>query len=163
MYLTFQELIDIIGLTELSQFATSAEQKAINAHLLNLTILEGDRTGYSDEEIKTADATWRTIKIAVEDATRIINSYLKKAQLSQETIDANPIRRHCASIVRYYLAKDNPTEKIIADFTEAKSWLHDVYEDAELIKPSLFEDNFFPNIFTGSLESQIDWNSWPKL
>jgi phage gp36-like protein len=128
-YITASEYVDRFGLEETSNIATPQRSQPINTTLLQLTIDNGDRSGYTSEEIAIADETLAVINLAIDYATNEMTGYFNvqyNLPLTSYIITKNPIKGFCSDITRYRLAKLRPTEEIIKRYDNAITWLKQV-------------------------------------
>lgn len=131
MYVTPAQLSERPGARELAQVASDAHKRVVDFELMELTLLGGDRTAYSDDDIADADRALARINDAINDADGLIDGYLVKRGY---VVPLNPIPRLLVSwsrdIARYLLHKDRlsaeSTDPIVRNYRDAMKMLEQV-------------------------------------
>lgn len=131
MYVTPAQLSERPGARELAQVASDAHKRVVDFELMELTLLGGDRTAYSDDDVAAADKALLRINDAINDADGLIDGYLVKRGY---VVPLSPVPRLVVSwsrdITRYMLHKDRlsaeATDPIVRNYREAMKMLADV-------------------------------------
>jgi phage gp36-like protein len=131
MYATVLQLLQRYGNDEIAKVALSEDIfPSDSGDLLYQTVINGDRSAWTAQEIAAADQALIKINLAVDDAQKHINSYLVASNytlpLSQEMIDNSDLSRSESAITRYYLYDDDPTEEVGKRFKNVIAWLKDL-------------------------------------
>ena len=136
-YVTKQKLVDLFGADELAQ----------------LTDRFGD--GDIDDDVLNA---------AIADAEQLANSYLAPRYtlpLDQALVDASPLPRRCADLVRYALMSGVPTDEARDRYKDAVAWLRDVQNNrASLGETDTAVATPEGRLVTGQGSSGIDWGGY---
>lgn len=128
MYVTPAQLCERPGARELAQVASDAHKRMVDYELMELTLLGGDRTAYSDDDVADADKALQRIVDAINDADGLINGYLVKRGYAVPLL---PVPRLVTSwsrdIARYLLHKDRlsaeATDPIVRNYRDAMKML----------------------------------------
>ncbi|MBF0163430.1 MAG: DUF1320 family protein [Magnetococcales bacterium] len=114
------------GARELAQVAVPEELTPVSPELLRLTLEGGNRAGFTADQTDAADVGASALLQALEDASRLIDSYLVTRQLlplSDERIAQSPLPRLCGEIARRLLHRDRIPEAVQAGYERAMAWL----------------------------------------
>ncbi|MEX2475063.1 gp436 family protein [Marinobacter sp.] len=122
-YVSHAELADRPGARELAEQATPQHLPMVDFELMEATLLGGDRTTWSEEEIAVADEALSRVDLAVADAEALINGFLAK----RGYVPLDPVPGIVANwtrvIARYYLHKDrvgtDDKDPVLRDYRDA--------------------------------------------
>lgn len=131
MYISHAQLAERPGARELAQVATAAHEHLVSYELMEATLLGGDRSAWSPEEIAIADDAVQRIDDAVNDAGSLIDGYLVKRGYS---VPLDPVPDLVVTwarwITRYLLHQDRITDErgdpIVRDYRDALKFLQQV-------------------------------------
>jgi phage gp36-like protein len=130
-YITHQQLHERPGARELSEVASDEHKPMVAYELMELTLLSGDRSDYSSDDIALADEALARIDDAVTDAGGLIDGYLRKGGY---TLPVSPVPRlltvWCRAIARYFLHQHRraleSNDTIVRDYRDALKLLQQV-------------------------------------
>lgn len=130
MYTTLAQLAEIPGALELAQAASDAFGAVVDAQLMESTLLDGDRSAYTAEQIAAADSARARIEQAVSEADAVIDGYLgRRYALPLATMPAI-LATWARSIARHRLHAsrviDERTDPIARDYRDAIRFLEQV-------------------------------------
>lgn len=130
-YVTPQQLVENPGVRELSQVASDEHHPLVLYDLLELTLLNEDRSEFSPEDIALADQALQRINDAVQDAEGLINGYLVQRGYSLPLAPAHRlVKVWCRAIARYYLHRHRVSlesnDPIVRDYRDALKLLQQV-------------------------------------
>lgn len=154
-YITPEQLADLPGARELAQVATAAHRPMVPPELMEATLLGGDRTQWTADEVADADDALDRITSTAEQAESLINGYLAKRNY---VLPLNPVPKLVTTwtrdITRYYLHKDRisseGTDPIVRAYKDALSLLRQIeqgsfslgIEDSIINSPDVFDVRF---------------------
>lgn len=131
-YVTLPQLAQIPGALELAQVASDAHAPVIEAELMELTLLGGDRSGYPADEIAAADAAAARISQAIAEADGVIEGYLGKRYTLPLASVPDILATWARHITRYKLhsnrISDERSDPVARDYRDAIKFLTQVAE-----------------------------------
>lgn len=130
MYVTLAQLAELPGALELAQVASDAHGAVVDAALMEATLLDGDRSAYTADQIAAADSARARIEQATVEAGAVIDGYLGR-RYTLPLAAAPPILATWArSIARYRLhasrISDDRTDPVARDYRDAVRFLEQV-------------------------------------
>lgn len=129
-YVTLLKLAEIPGALELAQVASDQHAGIVDAVLMELTLIEGDRSGYDADAIAAADQAKARIEEAIGEADALIDGYLGKRYALPLASTPGILATWSRAIVRYKLHKDRITDErsdpIARDYRDALRFLEQV-------------------------------------
>lgn len=138
-YATIEEYLLWFGGTEVARTATPDDQPSITGELIRLTISDGDRADYSQEEQTAADLAVQRLQAALTDSSHQIDAYLVRRYplpLNDTVIQTSPLPRLCGTLTRYLLHDDQADSEILERHTQAIRWLQALAEGTVLLPGS---------------------------
>lgn len=133
-YVTLLQLAEIPGALELAQVASDRHAGIVDAALMELTLTDGDRTGYPPEDVAAADQARARIEQAVMEASALIDGYLGKRYKLPLPVAKVPgiLTTWARAIARYKLHQDRISDErsdpIARDYRDALKFLMQVAE-----------------------------------
>lgn len=132
-YVTHPQLAERPGARELAQVASDEHQPLVAYELMELTLLAGDRSAFTADQIAAADGALQRIDDAVADADGLIDGYLRKAAYP---LPLSPVHRLVTvwsrSITRYYLHRNRRSlesdDVIVRDYRDALKLLQQLVD-----------------------------------
>ena len=125
-YATAQHLLLWFGTGEVTEVAVPDDRAPIQAALLRLTLEGKSRTGYSADACATADLAVARIQAALEEAGRMLDSYLATRYplpLSDAVIEASPLPRACSVLALTLLYDDQLPKAVDQRQKQVLTWL----------------------------------------
>ncbi|AMV00328.1 gp436 family protein [Xanthomonas citri] len=117
---------------ELAEVATPERYRVIDEALMDATLLGGDRSAYSADDIAIADLAALHVQGALDEADGVINGYLRMRKPLPYTVPLATAPRIVTTwarwIARYLLHKDRvntqeSTDPVVRDYKEALKFL----------------------------------------
>lgn len=139
-YVTPLQLAEKPGPRELAQLASSEHRAVVDAALMDLTLRDGDRSGYAADLIAQADAALARIAQAIAETSELMDGYLA-ARLALP-LDPVPLTltRIARAIVRYELHKDRVTDArtdpVARDYYDALKLLDAIRDGKVTVGPT---------------------------
>lgn len=131
-YVTLAQLVDLPGSLELSQVASDKHGHLVEAELLELTLLDGDRSAWPADETATADRARGRIETAVAEADALIDGYLGKRYPLPLSSPPGILATWARAIARYKLHGDRISgedkDPIARDYRDALRFLAQIAE-----------------------------------
>jgi phage gp36-like protein len=122
-YATVADLINRYSAEELAQVADRGIPRIVTPELLTAVANQTSLDGFTAEQLAAADAAIDSINVALNDATDTIHSYLA-ARYGMPLASVPPIiTRTVCDLARYYLFKDQVTERMTQAHNAATKWL----------------------------------------
>ncbi|MFM2287130.1 MAG: hypothetical protein RL684_273, partial [Pseudomonadota bacterium] len=127
-------LAELPGAQEISQVASTEHDAAlVDYALMELTLRNGDRSGYPAEAIAAADAALARVEAAIAEADATIEGYLRMRGYALPLSPVPPIVTTWArAITRYtlhrHLLATDATNPIVRDYQDAQKFLKLVAE-----------------------------------
>ncbi|MTI74724.1 MAG: DUF1320 domain-containing protein [Stenotrophomonas sp.] len=129
-YVTLLQLSEMPGALELAQVASDKHGALVDAALLELTLLNGDRSAYPPEEIAGADRARERIEQASTEADALIDGYLGKRYTLPLANAPGILTTWARAIVRYKLHGDRLStegnDPIVRDYKDALKFLEQI-------------------------------------
>ncbi len=129
-YVTLPQLSEMPGALELAQVASDKHGALVDAALLELTLLNGDRSAYAPEEIAGADRARERIEQASTEADALIDGYLGKRYTLPLANAPGILTTWARAIVRYKLHGDRLStegnDPIVRDYKDALKFLEQI-------------------------------------
>lgn len=125
-----KELAEITGLDDLTPVPPT---------LMRLTIEEGNRTAYSNDEIAAADAALARLQAALDDAGRLMEAQLARRYtlpLDNAVIQQSPLPRICGDLARMLLQDDFSPGEPKERHLRALQWLRDLADGRTELNPA---------------------------
>ncbi len=126
MYVTLLQLSEMPGALELAQVASDKHGTLVDAALMELTLLDGDRSGY----IAAADDARERIEQAMVEADWLIDGYLGKRYTLPLSNAPGILTTWARAIVRYKLHGDRLStegnDPIVRDYKDALKFLEQI-------------------------------------
>lgn len=130
MYLTLPQLVEMPGVLELAQVASDKHGALVDPALLELTLLDGDRSAYDAGEIADADKARQRIEQAMTEADWLIDGYLGKRYTLPLPSPPGILTTWSRHIVRYKLHGERLStegnDPIVRDYKDAIKFLEQV-------------------------------------
>lgn len=130
MYVTLLQLSEMPGALELAQVASDKHGALVDAALMELTLLDGDRSGYSADDIAAADDARERIEQASAEADALIDGYLGKRYTLPLANAPGILTTWARAIVRYKLHGDRLStegnDPIVRDYKDALKFLEQI-------------------------------------
>ncbi|MBF0283592.1 MAG: DUF1320 family protein [Magnetococcales bacterium] len=132
MYATPADLLRQFGPAEIAGIARPDDLPAsvrVTGELMRLTVSGEDRAAFSAEERAAADRCLLRIQAALEQASRMMDSYLSRRHslpLAVERIAVNPLQQICGDLARFTLDDDSKSEVTTSRWHNAIRWLEGV-------------------------------------
>lgn len=130
MYVTLLQLSEMPGALELAQVASDKHGALVAAALLELTLLDGDRSAYTADEIAAADRAKERIVQASTEADALIDGYLGKRYTLPLASPPGILTTWARAIVRYKLHGDRLStegnDPIVRDYRDALKFLEQI-------------------------------------
>lgn len=130
MYVTLPDLSEMPGALELAQVASDKHGTLVDAALLELTLLDGDRNAYTSDEIAAADRARGRIEQASVEADALIDGYLGKRYTLPLASSHGILTTWARAIVRYKLHGDRLSaegnDPIVRDYRDALKFLEQI-------------------------------------
>ncbi|HZF97877.1 MAG TPA: DUF1320 domain-containing protein [Pseudoxanthomonas sp.] len=130
LYVTLLQLSEMPGALELAQVASDKHGALVNAVLLELTLLGGNRSTYTAIEIAAADSAKARIVQAITEADALINGYLGKRYTLPLASPPGILTTWARAIVRYKLHGDRlsteTSDPIVRDYRDALKFLEQI-------------------------------------
>ena len=134
MYTSPLELMQQYGIPRLAKYATPIDVvvlKVIPSALMQLVIIGGDVSGFTQEQRDLAARALTRIEDSITAAESTVNAYLVRryqVPLSSQLLIANTklLRRHTNAIARYMLAAHKMNQAIERAYTDSINWLDDI-------------------------------------
>lgn len=130
MYLTLLQLSEMPGALELAQVASDKHSDLVDAALMELTLLDGDRSAYAAGEIAAADDAKQRIEQAMVEADWLIDGYLGKRYTLPLPSPPGILTTWARAIVRYKLHGDRlsreDNDPVVRDYKDAVKFLEQV-------------------------------------
>lgn len=132
LYVTLLQLAESPGALELAQVASDSHEAVVDAELMELTLRDGDRSGYTADEVAAADAAKARIEEVITEAGAVIDGYLgRRYSLPLATTPA-VVTSWARAIVRYKLNKDlradANSDPVVRDYRDALKFLQQISE-----------------------------------
>lgn len=131
-YLTLAQLVDLPGSQELAQVASDKHGDLVDPALIELTLLGGDRSAWSADEIASADRALGRIEGVVAEAATLIDGYLGKRYSLPLATPPGILATWARAIVRYKLHGDRIStedkDPIARDYRDALKFLAQISE-----------------------------------
>lgn len=131
-YVTLAQLVDLPGSLELSQVASDKHGHLVEAELLELTLLDGDRSAWPADETAAADRARGRIETAVAEADALIDGYLGKRYTLPLSSPPGILATWARAIARYKLhgerVSDEKRDPVARDYRDALRFLAQVAE-----------------------------------
>lgn len=129
-YVTLQQLSEMPGALELAQVASDKHGALVDAVLLELTLLAGDRSAYPADEIAAADRAKARIEQAIAEADALVDGYLGRRYTLPLASAPGILTTWARAIVRYKLHGDRisgeTTDPIVRDYRDALKFLEQI-------------------------------------
>jgi len=129
-YVTLQQLSEMPGALELSQVASDKHGALVDAVLLELTLLGGDRSAYPADEIAGADRAKARIEQAIVEADALVDGYLGRRYTLPLASAPGILATWARAIVRYKLHGDRisgeSNDPIVRDYRDALKFLEQI-------------------------------------
>ena len=129
-YVTLPQLSEMPGALELAQVASDKHGALVNAALLELTLLDGDRSGYDPDDVAAADRARERIEQASTEADALIDGYLGKRYTLPLPSPPGILTTWARAIVRYKLHGDRlsteTNDPIVRDYRDALKFLEQI-------------------------------------
>jgi phage gp36-like protein len=130
VYVTLAQLAELPGALELAQVASDAHGAVVDAELMEATLLNGDRSAYTPEQIAAADSARARIEQAMTESAAVIDGYLGKRYTLPLAATLPILATWARSIARYRLhasrISDDRTDPIARDYRDAVRFLEQV-------------------------------------
>lgn len=129
-YVTLQQLAEIPGAQELAQVASDRHRGIVDAALMELTLLGGDRSAYSAEQVAEADQALARVQTAITSAEATVNGYIGRRYRLPLGAVPDVIAEWSRQIARYKLhsgrISDEREDPIARDYRDALRFLQQV-------------------------------------
>lgn len=128
-YTTALDLLTGYGAKELAEIAAPDDLIPVSPELMRRTLSATARDGYSPGEIEAADAAAVRIAAALDEAARLLDSYLARRfslPLADTVIAAGPLPRVCRDVARRFLYDDQVPEVVTSRHDQALQWLREL-------------------------------------
>lgn len=129
-YVTLPQLAELPGALELAQVASDAHQGVVDAALMELTLLGGDRSSYEADLVAAADQAKARIVQAILEADGLIDGYLGKRYTLPLPSPPGILVTWARAIARYKLHQDRisneQSDPIARDYRDALKFLREV-------------------------------------
>ena len=128
-YCTAAQLLDRYGAKELAEIATPDDLAVVSGPLMRLTVAGGDRSAHGADETAAADAALARIGAAIDQAGRLIDSYLGgryALPLDGAVVAASPLPAGCGDLARETLHDDRLPEIVARRADAVRRWLRDL-------------------------------------
>lgn len=126
-YITLPQLAEMPGALELAQVASDKHQRPISAQLMDVTLRDGDRSGFTPAEILQADTAATRISEAIDESSSIIDGYLARRYTLPLPKSPGILVTWARAIVRYKLHPDRitgeGTDPVVRDYKDAIRFL----------------------------------------
>lgn len=126
-YITLPQLAEMPGALELAQVASDKHHRPISAQLMDVTLREGDRSGFTPEQIEQADIAAARIFEAIDESSSIIDGYLARRYTLPLPRPPGILVTWARAIVRYKLHPDRiageGTDPVVRDYKDAIRFL----------------------------------------
>lgn len=125
-YATPNNLLLWFGARELTEISVPDDRAPITAELLRLSVEGGVRDAFSDEAVETADQALVRIQAVLEEASRLLDSYLAHRYplpLEGAVISASPLPRACSVLDLALLYDDRLPEAVDQRQKRVLAWL----------------------------------------
>lgn len=131
-YVSLAQLVELPGSLELTQLASDKHGNLVEPELLELTLLDGDRSAWSAEEIAAANRARSRIETAVAEAGALIDGYLGKRYALPLSSPPGILATWARAIARYKLHGDRISgedkDPIARDYRDALRFLAQIAE-----------------------------------
>lgn len=132
-YVTLPQLAELPGALELAQVATDRHAPhAVDATLMELTLVDGDRSAFDPDDIALADDAATRILQTIDEACAVIDGYIGRRYRLPLSLPTVPsvLTSWARAIARYKLHGDRisgePTDPIVRDYKDAIRFLEQV-------------------------------------
>jgi len=130
-YVTLLQLAEMPGALELAQVATDQHAPhAVDAALMELTLVDGDRSAYAADDIAQADDAAARIQEAVTEAGALIDGYIGRRYKLPLASVPGILTAWARAIARYKLHSErlssDATDPIVRDYKDAIRFLEQV-------------------------------------
>lgn len=126
-YVTLPQLAELPGAQELAQVASDSHGAIVGAELMELTLLDGDRSAYPPEEVAAADEALKRIEQAIDEAQALCNGYIGKRYKLPLARVPGLLSAWARAITRYKLHQDRisdeRTDPVARDYRDALKFL----------------------------------------
>ncbi|MEO5352700.1 MAG: DUF1320 domain-containing protein [Magnetococcus sp. XQGC-1] len=139
-YATPQHLLLWFGSGEMTAVAVPDDRPPIQAELLRLTLEGKSRSDFADEACATADLAVARIQAALEEAGRLLDSYLATRYplpLSTAVIEASPLPRACSVLALSLLYDEQLPKAVEQRHKQVITWLRAVAAGHLELAPTL--------------------------
>lgn len=131
-YVTLPQLSELPGALELAQVASDQHGELVDAELMELTLTDGDRSGYTPEQIAAADDAKARIQQASTEADALVDGYIGKRYKLPLASVPGILSTWARAITRYKLHQDRISDErsdpIARDYRDALKFLLQVFE-----------------------------------
>lgn len=122
-YATVLDMIDRCSAEELAQVADRDIPRVVTPALLTAVAAGTSLAGYTADQIAAGNKAIAVINVGLNDATDTIHSYLASRYGMPLASVPEIVKRTVCDLARYYLFKDQVTERMTSAYNSAIKWL----------------------------------------